>query len=78
LNFLAFSVEVPEEEVKDGRAFLSIEACEQAVRDGLAVDLTKYLSINWSKSPPSDAFVAIKHRGKCFVPMIGIVTQRGL
>lgn len=65
LNFLAFSVEVPEEEVEDGRAF-SIETYEQAVKDGLAVDLTKYLIIHWSKSRPNDAFVAIQHRGKWF------------
>jgi len=65
LNFLAFSVQVPEEEVKEGRAF-SIETYEQAVKDGLAVDLAKYLTIRWSKSRPSDAFVAIQHRGKWF------------
>jgi len=65
LNFLAFSVQVPEEEVQDGRAF-SIENYEQAVKDGLAVDLTQYLTIRWSKSRPSDAFVAIQHRGKWF------------
>jgi len=51
--------------VEDGRAF-SIETYEQAVKDGLAVDLTKYLTIHCSKSRPKDAFVAIRHRGKWF------------
>jgi len=65
LNFLAFSVQVPEEEVEDGRAF-STESYKQAVKDGLAVDLTKNLTIHWSTSRPSDAFVAVQHRGKWF------------
>jgi hypothetical protein len=65
LNFLAFAVQVPEEDVKDNRAF-SIETYKQAVKDGLAVDLTKYFTIHWSKSRPSNAFVAIHHRGKWF------------
>ena len=65
LNFLAFAVQVPEEEVADGRAF-SLEVFEQAVRDGLAWDLRKHLKIHWSKKRPVDSFVAIHHRGKWF------------
>jgi len=51
--------------VKHGRAF-SIQTYEQAIKDGLAVDLAKYLTLRWSKSRPTDAFVAIQHRGKWF------------
>jgi len=65
LNFLAFSVQVPEEEVAEGRAF-SIEAYEKAVEEGVAVDLAKYLTVHWSASRPDNAFVAIEHRGKWF------------
>jgi len=65
LNFLAFTVEVPDAEITDGRAF-SIATYEQAVEDGLAVDLTQYLTVHWSKERPRDAFVAIQHRGKWF------------
>ena len=65
LNYLAFSVQVPEEEEQEGRAF-SLEAYEKAVADGLAVDLTKYFTVRWSKSRPKNAFVEIQHRGKWF------------
>jgi len=65
LNFLAFSVDVPDEDVADGRAF-STESYQQAVADGLAVDLAQYLNVRWSRERPKDAYVAVRHRGKWF------------
>jgi len=62
--------------VKHGRAF-SIQTYEQAIKDGLAVDLAKYLTLRWSKSAQPTPLWPSSTGGSGSMSMIVMVTPSG-
>ena len=62
---LPASVTLACEDEATGRA-IPAEPYHDAVKEGLAVDLSDKFVVHWSKNRPDDAYLAVKHRGTWF------------
>lgn len=63
INLLSYGVEVPEDDIEDGRA-ISIEDYHQAVSGGEFFDVTAAFKVHWSLfRPPFGAFISVPYRG---------------